>query len=106
MSIGPADVASLSSALGAGDFYDQTNAENVYADEEEAKIALNSIRHGINGDLERFGFTELNAVDFSTRSEAARRALTDPTVAIDFSQLGAGQLSDEAKLHLIKDAAA
>lgn len=104
--IAKADIAGLSSGLDTGNLRSQAAATTAYADAEEAKRVLKTIRGGISGDIERFGAVQKDAAAFGARAESARAGLADPTVAIDFSRITADQIADDAGLHLVKGAVA
>lgn len=99
VSIAKADVASLSSGLNSGNLRSQAAATTTYADAQEALRVLNKICGGISGGLERFGAVQKDAAAFGVRVEFARADLADPTIAMDFSQITADKITDDAEIH-------
>lgn len=104
VSIAKADVASLSSGLNSGNLRSQAAAATAYADAQEALRVLNKIRGGISGDLERFGAVQKDAAALGVHVESARADLADPTIAMDFSQITADKITDDAGIRLAKGA--
>lgn len=105
VSIAPAAIADLSAGLSAGGVSTQAEATIAKADVQTALDAVDTIRAGIAGNLERFSIASRNNASISAGSEDTRAALTNPTVAVDLSRLVAKRVAEEGGIDLTEDTA-
>lgn len=105
VSIAPAAVADLSAGLSTGSVSTQAGATTAKADVQAAQDAVDTIRAGIAGNLERFSIASRNNASIGQGAEDTRAALTNPTVAVNLSRLVATRVAEEGGVDLTEDAA-
>lgn len=105
VSIAPAAVADLSAGLGTGSVATQADATTAKSDVEAAQDAVDTIRAGIAGNIERFSIASRNNASIGQGAEESRAALTNPSVAVDLSRLVATRVAEEGGLDLTEEVA-
>lgn len=105
VSIAPAAIADLSAGLSTGGVSTQAEATLAKADVQTAQDAVDNIRAGIAGNLERFSIASRNNAAIGAGAEDARAALTNPTVAIDLSRFVAQRVAEEGGIDLTEESA-
>jgi len=100
VTIAPASVADLSSDLDTGDITTEANAETAADSVEAAQDAVNAIRAGIAGDIQRFAAAARNNQEIEGGLGDAAAVLTSPAVAVDMAQLLATRIAEDSGFRL------
>lgn len=86
VSIAPASVSDLSAGLSTGSVASMAGASTASTNVAAASDALDTIRAGIAGDMERFSIASRNNSVMRREDGAIRDVLTTPAVVIDLAQ--------------------
>jgi len=100
VSIAPASVSDLSAGLETGSITSMVGASTARANITAASAALDTIRGGIAGDMERFSIASRNNGIIARELDKVRDALTTPAVVIDLAQMVARRAADDGGFNL------
>lgn len=95
VSIAPASVSDLSAGLEAGSVTSQAGASTARTDIAAASGALDVIRGGIAGDMERFSVASRNNGVMGRELEGTRAVLATPAVVVDLAQMVARRAAED-----------
>ena len=100
VSIAPASVSDLSAGLEIGSVTSMVGASTARTNIAAASDALDTIRGGIAGDMERFSIASRNNSVIGRELENSRAALTTPAVVIDLAQVVARRAAEHGGIDL------